>query len=74
METSTRVDVDGEVFEIVSWSDRPGHYNYNWISGKNPGYGFGGVRSGGVEATLDEHIINIREFLAGVDPETGFME
>ncbi|GAB1694882.1 hypothetical protein KRM28CT15_66850 [Krasilnikovia sp. M28-CT-15] len=62
------------MFEIVARRDRPGQYSYNWISGPNPGYGFAGSRSGGVEATLAEHMINIREFLSAVDPETGFIE
>ncbi|GAA0433518.1 hypothetical protein Acor_07690 [Acrocarpospora corrugata] len=74
MSSSVRVEVDGEVFDVVARGDRPGQYDYAWISGPNPGYGFGSARSDGGASTMADHEAAIRSFLAQVDPETGYIE
>jgi hypothetical protein len=64
------LDVDGEVFAL-SPNESDGT-DYTWLSGKNPGYGFG--VSPTPNLSLDEHRKNIRDFLAVVDPTTGYIE
>ena len=63
------LEVDGEVFEVV-YSPTRGS-TYAWLSGPNAGYGFGS--SGPRPATLDDHRAAIRDFLAQIDPETGYI-
>jgi hypothetical protein len=67
--TSLTLEVDGEMFAL-----RPNEFggtDYAWHSGPNPGYGFGASPTSGL--SLDEHIENIRGFLAVVDPTTGYI-
>jgi hypothetical protein len=67
---SLTVEVDGETFAL-----RPntfGGTDYTWLSGPNPGYGFG--VSPTPDLSLDEHTENIRDFLSLVDPTTGYIE
>ena len=70
----TRVEVDGEVFDVVARRDRPGEYHYTWFSGPNPGYGFSSGSSGGRTMSDADIEASIRNFLAQVDPETGIIE
>jgi hypothetical protein len=70
----TRVDVDGELFDVTAERDRPGQYHFEWLSGPNPGYGFAVGTSDGREMSSDDIEDAIRDFLAGVDPETGYIE
>ena len=70
----TRVEVDGEAFDVVARRDRPGQYHFAWISGPNPGYGFSAGTSGGREMSNADIEASIRNFLAQVDPETGYIE
>jgi hypothetical protein len=68
--TSLTLDVAGEMFAL-----RPNQFggtDYTWLSGPNPGYGFG--VSPTPNPSLDEHLDNIRDFLAIVDPTTGYIE
>ncbi len=70
----TRVEVDGEVFDVAVRRDRPGHYYFDWVSGPNSGYGFvTGISDGRVmgSAEIEE---SIRNFLSLVDRETGYIE
>ncbi|WP_229070980.1 hypothetical protein [Actinoplanes sp. DH11] len=68
-----RVEVDGEVFEVVAGEDdNPGAYHYNWISGRDPDYGFTSAFSDRRTPTMREHEDAIRDFLSKVDPETGY--
>ena len=75
--------VDGEVFEVRPREDGHGHH-FEWVSGPNPGYGF----STGMPMTFaplgadavalpeaDDAVFaqQIREFLAQIDPETGYI-
>jgi hypothetical protein len=74
VEPSVRVEVDGEVFDVVARRDRPGQYDYAWISGPNHGYGFSSASSDGRSSTAADHEAAIRDFLSQIDPETGFIE
>lgn len=69
-----RVTVDGEVFEVKASPGQPGAYHYEWTSGPNSGYGFTSSRSDGQPSTKEEHEGAIRNFLAQVDPKTGYIE
>ncbi|WP_250006780.1 hypothetical protein [Actinoplanes sp. M2I2] len=64
------LEVDGEVFALRP--DEFGGTGYTWLSGPDPGYGFG--VSPTPDLPVDEHIENIRGFLALVDPATGHIE
>ncbi len=68
--TSTTLEVDGEVFALSPNECRG--TNYTWLSGPNPGYGFGASPT--LNHSVDEHIANIRDFLAAIDPTTGYIE
>ena len=64
------LDVDGELFAV-----RPGgrgDTEYTWLSGPNTGDGFG--TSGSPDPTLDEHRERVRDFLAMIDPGTGYIQ
>lgn len=63
-----QLDVDGEVFELRA-DERGGMY-YAWISGPNPGYGFG---VSPVADSAEQHRENIRNFLAMIDPRSGYI-
>jgi hypothetical protein len=68
--TAATLEVDGETFAF-----RPGDSgatHYTWLSGPNPGYGFS--VSPTPDLSLDEHRENIRDFLAMIDPATGYIE
>ncbi|MEU6021360.1 hypothetical protein [Micromonospora sp. NPDC047134] len=67
--TSLTIEVDGELFALRP--DSGGGTHYTWLSGPNPGYGFGLSPTG--DLSLDEHRENIRAFLAMIDPSTGFI-
>jgi hypothetical protein len=67
---SFTLEVDGEVFAV-----RPGKLGgteYTWLSGPNTGYGFSESPTPG--RSLDEHRESIRNFLAQIDPTTGYIE
>ncbi|TCC31907.1 hypothetical protein [Kribbella speibonae] len=68
-EAASRLEVDGEDFELRS--DGFGGTHYDWISGPNAGYGFSTSPSPG---SLEQHRANIRTFLSMVDPTTGYIE
>ena len=46
-------------------------YDYDWLSGPNDGYGFG--LSGPAAVDDEEHAVRIAQFLAGIDPVTGYL-
>lgn len=67
--TGFTLDVDGEIFAF-----RPDDYGgtgYTWLSGPNPGYGFG--ESPTPNRSEEEHREAIRDFLAEIDPDTGYL-
>ncbi|MBA2323582.1 MAG: hypothetical protein H0V92_06060 [Pseudonocardiales bacterium] len=61
------LDVDGEVFAV--WGHDDGT-DYDWLSGPNPGYGFG---TSGKNMPEEWHREQIRGFLAMIDPANGYM-
>ena len=69
-----RIEVDGEMFVVRMPLDRPGHYDFEWVTGPNPDYGFTSAVSDGSEMSVGGFEAAIREFLASLDPETGFLE
>lgn len=69
------LEVDGEQFAVRVVVDPATGYTdtgYTWLSGPNRGYGFG--TGGPPDPSLEEHQQRIREFLAMVDPTTGYIE
>lgn len=74
IETIT-LEVDGERFAVRVVVDPATGYTdtgYTWLSGPNKGYGFG--TGGPPNPSLEEHRQRVREFLAMVDPATGYIE
>ena len=69
-----RVEVDGELFVISIRPDRPGQYDFSWVSGPNPGYGFSSSTSEDGSLTDAQVRAAIRGFLAQIDPDTGYIE
>lgn len=69
-----RVTVDGNVFDIIARPDRTGEYDYRWASGPNPDYGFSSASSTGRRLEMLDHVNAIRNFLAQIDPNTGYIE
>lgn len=66
-----RLEVDGQVFEVLEVAR--GVWNYAWVNGPDPEYGF---RLAGAEdsvPTRPEHEESIRAFLAEIDPRTGYL-
>ncbi|MFJ8691140.1 hypothetical protein [Micromonospora wenchangensis] len=68
--TSHTLEVDGETF--VLRSNAFGGTDYTWLSGPNPGYGFG--VSPTANLSLDEHTTNIRDLLDTIDAGSGYIE
>ena len=69
-----RMVVDGEQFDVRQRRGRQSEYEFTWVSGPNPGYGFTSAGSDGRPATREELENDIRSFLAQIDPGTGFIE
>lgn len=65
------VTVDGETFAVRSSLD-DGAIHYDWVSGPNDGYGFSTFGSAH-PITYERHLVTIRDFLAGIDPATGYL-
>jgi hypothetical protein len=61
--------VDGETFAVRE-AFAGGTY-YDWITGRNPGYGFS--TSAPADQPDDEHRRSIRAFLDMIDPATGYI-
>ena len=64
--------VDGEDFRIRVRAGEPGTYDIDWLSGPHD-YGFGLSGSGRSPMTRPELEQAIRDFLAGIDPATGYL-
>lgn len=74
-ETALALEVDGERFDIRVVTDPATGCTdaaYTWLSGPNEGYGFS--VSGPWDPSPEAHRQNVRDFLAMVDPTTGFIE
>jgi hypothetical protein len=68
MERPIRVEVDGEVFDVVARRDHSGQYDDEWTSGRNSGYGFFSASFDGRPSTMADHEEVIWNFLSQVDP------
>ncbi|MEU4876760.1 hypothetical protein [Streptomyces sp. NPDC021608] len=69
-----RMSVDGEEFEVSQPDGKPGTYQFTWLTGPDPQYGFG-LSAHPPVACGSEHLeAAVREFLAQVDPGTGHIE
>jgi hypothetical protein len=69
------LEVDGERFAVHPVVDPATGYTdtgYTWLSGPNKEYGF--AIGGPPNPSLEDHKQAIREFLAMVDPTTGYLE
>jgi hypothetical protein len=72
---SFTLEVDGEQFAVrIVVDPRSGYTDtgYTWLSGPNDGYGFG--IGGPPSPSWEQHRQRIREFLAMVDPTTGYIK
>ncbi|WP_427896098.1 bleomycin resistance protein [Kribbella sp. GL6] len=65
------LQVNGERFQITTRAGHPGTYDYTWLTGPNPGYGF--TESGPATPTRNHHQA-IRSFLSGINPTTGYLD
>ena len=65
--------VDGQDFRVRERVGKPRTYDFDWLSGPHD-YGFGLTRAGDSEMTLPEMEEAIRDFLAGIDPATGYLK
>jgi hypothetical protein len=63
------VDVEGEIFAIRRSHDGESHYD--WVSGRNAGYGFSS--SADPDQPDEMHRRSIRGFLSMIDPATGYI-
>lgn len=63
--------MDGETFTVERRGK--GRFDYQWISGPNPGYGFAVASNAPTERDEAGHRQAIREFLAEIDPATGHL-
>jgi hypothetical protein len=68
-----RMTVDGQEFRIRARAEEPGSYDFDWLTGPHE-YGFGISRSDGSDMSLPEMEDAVREFLAQLDPATGYIE
>ena len=73
-EATRTVVVDGERFLVRPRPAAPGTYDFEWTTGPNEGYGF--ALSGGWDSvrTAAEIEQDVREFLGGINPETGYLD
>ncbi len=65
------VVVDGETF-AGRRRDDDGSTHYDWISGPDDGYGFSSSGGSGPIGP-ERHVAVIGDFLAGIDPATGYL-
>ena len=69
-----RMTVDGEEFEVSQPHDSPGSYDFTWLTGPDPQYGFGFSSHPPAQAGRAYLEEAIRDFLSQVDPVTGHIE
>lgn len=72
---SFTLEVDDEQFAVRIVVDPATGYTdsgHTWLSGPSQGYGF--AIGGPPNPSLEEHRQRVREFLAMVDPNTGYIE
>ncbi|QKW05813.1 hypothetical protein HUT18_04875 [Streptomyces sp. NA04227] len=64
--------VDGQRFTVTKRGS--GVYDFEWVSGPNPGYGFTTSVHGANRLTEAELEESARDFLSQIDPETGYID
>ncbi|RKN59235.1 hypothetical protein D7193_10515 [Micromonospora costi] len=64
--------VDGQEFRVRTRAGAPGTYDFDWLSGPHD-YGFGISRSDRSTMSRPEMEEAIRDFLAQIDPATGYL-
>ncbi|GAA1128893.1 MULTISPECIES: hypothetical protein [Streptomyces violaceusniger group] len=77
MDRGTRrwtLTVDGEGFDVAERPGEPGTYDFTWLTGPNPGYGFTTHVHGADSLSERELEESARDFLGQVDPGTGHIE
>lgn len=68
-----RITVDGELWEVRERGD--GHYDFTWLSGIAPDYGFTSRVIGPEDSMTDEVIeASIRDFMSNVNRATGYLD
>ena len=70
---SGRLFVNGETFDVTASKDHPGQHHLTWASGPKPGYGFTCRRSDWQFSTEAQLVEQIRDFLANINPATGYL-
>lgn len=70
----TVLAVDGDLFTAVADPDQPGSWHLTWDTGPNPGYGYMSRRSDHQWGDPADLVGGARNFLAEIDPETGYLE
>ncbi|MCK1795321.1 hypothetical protein MTQ01_04710 [Streptomyces sp. XM4193] len=70
---TVKLVVDGETFLVRRRPGARGIYDFDWISGRNPDYGFTTALHGASGLSEDQLREEIREFLEQIDPETGYL-
>ena len=63
--------VDGETFHVREQGR--GEYRFDWTSGPNSGYGFMTSIYPHGRMTDEQIVASIHDFLAEIDPETGYL-
>jgi len=64
--------VDGEHFTVTRRAESPGTYDFEWTSHPT-GYGFSSSGTTDRHLSRTELAEEIRGFLAGIDPRTGYL-
>jgi hypothetical protein len=72
--SSWRFTVNGHGWLVEQRADTPGCYDFDWLTAPNPGYGFTSTSSDGSPLDETQMTVAIAEFLAEVNPETGFLD
>jgi hypothetical protein len=65
------VEVDGETFSVRVQAS--GQHDFEWVSGRNAGYGFSSGHAADAPPSDDEVLRDIRRFLGMIDPATGYI-
>ncbi|MEU3963302.1 hypothetical protein AB0F42_26430 [Streptomyces buecherae] len=66
--------VDGETFKVVDRPEEIGTYDFTWLSGPDPEYGFMVANHPPVAMSEAELKKEAQGFLEQVNPETGHIE
>lgn len=72
-EPPVMITVDGQVFRVRARAKEPGTYDFDWLNGPQR-YGFGLSRAGRPEMSRAEMEEAIGDFLAQINPATGYLD